>query len=287
MDVVRIFNGLGNQMSQYAFYYAKKRLHPLRTSFISNLYESENAHNGYELERLFGIKPCKLKEIILRRFIESHHKPFFGYKLFWHLTHFVKEPANYDYLPILLQPSSKRGFTFYWGGWHSEKYFATYREDLLRVFRFREEMLNAQSINWRDQIQTDHHSCSLHIRRGDFLTQKKWADAISPHYYEDAIAYMKEQDKQTQFYVFSNDIAYCKKKLGGGSFCYVDCNKGAESWQDMFLMSQCRHHINANSTFSWWGAWLGQYADSITIVPKAFVSTMETKDIYPEKWIKL
>lgn len=287
MDVVRIFNGLGNQMSQYAFYYAKKRLHPLRTSFISNQYESENVHNGYELERLFGIKPCKLKESILRRFIESHHKPFFGYKLFWHLTHFVKEPANYDYLPILLQPSSKRGFTFYWGGWHSEKYFATYREDLLRIFRFREEMLNAQSINWRDQIQKDHHSCSLHIRRGDFLAQKKWADAISPHYYEDAIAYMKEQDKQMQFYVFSNDIAYCKKMLGGGSFCYVDCNKGAESWQDMFLMSQCRHHINANSTFSWWGAWLGQYADSITIVPKAFVSTMKTKDVYPEKWIKL
>lgn len=78
-----------------------------------------------------------------------------------------------------------------------------------------------------------------------------------------------------------------KRSLGGGSFCYVDCNKEAESWQDMFLMSQCRHHINANSTFSWWGAWLGQYADSITIVPKAFVSTMETKDIYPEKWIKL
>lgn len=287
MDVVRIFNGLGNQMSQYAFYYAKKKRHPFRTCYITNLYDSENVHNGYELDRLFGIKKNKLKEFFLARFIKSHTSQFFGYKLFWHLSQLIEEPTNYDYMPDYKAPSRKLGFTFYWGGWHSEKYFAEYREDLLRVFHFNEDMLNASSKDWKEKINNDSHSCSLHIRRGDFLKQKKWADAITPEYYTRAIAYMKEKDPEMHFYVFSNDVNYCRKTFGESGFHFIDCNSGLDSWQDMFLMSKCHHHINANSTFSWWGAWLCAYADSITIVPKAFISTMETKDIYPDSWIKL
>ena len=82
MDIVRIFNGLGNQMSQYAFYLAKKKAHPLQTSFITNKYESENIHNGYELARVFGIRSCRLKESISFHIMQSMYTPVWGYRFF-------------------------------------------------------------------------------------------------------------------------------------------------------------------------------------------------------------
>lgn len=97
MDIVRVFNGLGNQMSQYAFYYAKKRKHPLTTFFITNRYDSENVHNGYELGRLFGIKSSKLKEQLLYYIYESLFKSLFGYRFLNKISYEIKEPSNYDY----------------------------------------------------------------------------------------------------------------------------------------------------------------------------------------------
>lgn len=289
MDIIRIFNGLGNQMSQYAFYYAKKKQHPLSTFFITNKYDSENVHNGYELDKLFGIKSCRLKEHLLYYVYESLFRPLLGYRLLNHIACEIKEKPNYDYDSFFLEQSFKFGFNFFWGGWHSEKYFAEYRQELRdRIFVFNVAMLNTRSKEWKEIIDKDVVSCSLHVRRGDFLKDKKWANAISPNYYEEAISYMKEQLRQPPtFYVFSNDIEWCRKKFGETGFCYIDCNKGMDSWQDMYLMSRCRNHVNANSSFSWWGAWLSPHEESITICPKAFIATMVTKDVYPEDWVKI
>lgn len=287
MDVIRIFNGLGNQMSQFAFYLAKKKAHPLQTSFISNKYESENIHNGYELERVFSIKSSRLKEVVLFHFLQSMYRPVWGYRFFGKLAHSIEESPNYDYEAKKLDVDSRIGITFYWGGWHSEKYFAHIRKDILDTFKFDENMLNDSSKRWRDMIMADVHSCSLHIRRGDFLKDKKWADAIPDGYFEKAIEYMRTLFGDVHFYVFSNDQEWCKEHFGDEEFFYVDGNEGMDSWQDMFLMTKCRHHINANSSFSWWGAWLCRYDDSITIVPSMFRSDMATKDVYPERWIKI
>ena len=287
MDVIRIFNGLGNQMSQYAFYLAKKRAHPFRTCFVTNRYDCENVHNGYELGSVFGIRSSRLKENILYRFLSSHHIPFPGYRLFWHLTHEIKEASNYDYDADLMQPSRKLGFTFFWGGWHSEKYFSHLREELLRVFSFDERKLNVSCLKWAEKIRSETNTCSLHVRRGDFLKDPKWGGAIDPDYYQRAIAYVRGLHPDVCFYVFSNDIEWCRKQWGDENFHYVDCNRGSDSWQDMFLMSICRHHINANSSFSWWGAWLCCFDDTVVIVPKRFRADMITKDVYPDRWIKL
>jgi len=287
MDVVRIFNGLGNQMSQYAFYLAKKKMHPWRTSFISNQYESENVHNGFELERVFGIRVNHLKERILFQFMQSMYFPVWGYRIFGHFAHPIEETPNYDFDPQMLQPAKGLGFNFFWGGWHSEKYFRSIRETLFTVYKFDEKKLNSDSWKWKNQIDKDENSCSIHIRRGDFLNIKKWGEAIPDDYYDKAIAHMRDNFPDMQFYVFSNDMEWCKSRFGSSDFHYIDCNAGMDSWQDMYLMTRCRHHINANSTFSWWGAWLCTYPDSITIVPKRFRADIITKDIYPERWVKL
>lgn len=287
MDIIRVFNGLGNQMSQYAFYLAKKRMHPLQTFFITNKYASENIHNGYELGRVFGIKSCRLKESVLFHIMQSMYVPVWGYRFLGRFAHSIEESPNYDYDAHKLDTASRIGFTFYWGGWHSEKYFAHIRKDILEAFKFDESKLNGSTKGWREIIMADKHSCSLHIRRGDFLKDKKWADAISDGYYERAIKYMRNQCSDIHFYVFSNDLEWCKKHFGNSGFFYVEGNDGLDSWQDMFLMTKCHHHINANSSFSWWGAWLCTDDNSITIVPSMFRSDLVTKDIYPERWLKL
>lgn len=286
MDVIRIFNGLGNQMSQYAFYYAKKKKYPFRTTYITNRTESENIHNGYELERIFGIPENMLRNKILYHILDSHYKHVWGYRLLWHLSHIIEESPTYDYCSELLHHSNKIGFTYYWGGWHSPKYFQAFRTDLMKIFHFDQEKLNKDSKNWLEIISSDIKSCSLHIRRGDFLLDKKWADAIEPDYYDKAIDFINSRGF-THYYVFSNDIKWCRDKFGDKGFFYVDCNSEMDSWQDMFLMSRCRNHINANSTFSWWAAWLCPYKESITIVPKKFRADVNVKDVYPKEWIKL
>ncbi len=287
MDVIRIFNGLGNQMSQYAFYLAKKKAYPRSTCFISNQYESENVHNGYELARVFGITRDTIKERLLYQFMQSMYFPVFGHRVLGHFAHPIVEAPNYDFNPEMLKPAKGRGLNFFWGGWHSEKYFKHIRKEILKVFTFDETRLNASSVQCRKRILTDGHSCSIHIRRGDFLKDKKWADAIPEDYYDKAVEYMRNLFPHIQFYVFSNDLDWCKEKFGDDKFYYVQGNSGLDAWQDMYLMTQCHHHINANSTFSWWGAWLCNFSGSITIVPKAFRSDMVTTDVYPEGWIKL
>ena len=112
MDVIRIFNGLGNQMSQYAFYLAKKKTHHWRTSFITNKYDNEKIHNGYELGRIFGIRSCRLKESILFHFLESMNKPVWGYKIFGRFSHSVEEARNYDYYPKMLELAKHLGVNF-------------------------------------------------------------------------------------------------------------------------------------------------------------------------------
>lgn len=287
MDVVQIFNGLGNQMSQYAFYYAKKKRHPFRTLFMTSRDKSQIQHNGYELETIFGIKSNKIKEKILFYFWRAGYFPIIGSKIFGRFSHYINEKNNYDFTQNMLEVNHKVGFTFYFGGWHSEKYFSSLRKELFSVFEFDDKKLNKESQNWGNIIKCDPNSCSVHVRRGDYLKDKKWSNAISPTYYDEAIKMIRSINKDTSFYVFSNDVNWCKQKFGNEGFLYIDCNKGNDSWQDMYLMTLCHHHINANSSFSWWGAWLCPFSDSVTIVPHNFISTMETKDIYPESWIKI
>ena len=89
------------------------------------------------------------------------------------------------------------------------------------------------------------------------------------------------------FYVFSDDINWCREHFIGNEYHFVDCNNGLNSWRDLYLMSLCRHHINSNSTFSWWGAWLCEYDDKIVITPEEYIKDLSTPDVYPAEWIKL
>jgi hypothetical protein len=291
MDVVVVFNGLGNQMSQYAFYLAKKHINPsVKVIFDPR---SVNEHNGLELNRLFGIELNRcLSDRMLANLYFLYRKRVVHRIIDLFSIGIVSEPHNYDFTSKLRDAGGKYLLNYYFGGWHSEKYFKDIEDEIRATFRFPEVTDSPKFVEWKHRICCDNQSVSLHIRRGDFLYAAR-ANGVKPHdgvctvaYYQKAIEYIKQQVITPNFYVFSDDIDWCKITFGTECMNYIDCNSGRDSWRDMYLMTMCRHHINANSSFSWWGAWLSQQ-NGIVICPSRFVSDIVTKDIYPESWIKI
>jgi hypothetical protein len=102
-----------------------------------------------------------------------------------------------------------------------------------------------------------------------------------------AIEEMNQKLEHPSWYVFSDDIQWVKENIPLPNATFIDWNKGEDSWQDMMLMSSCRHHIICNSTFSWWGAWLNPRKEKIVLVPEKWFNHQDTPYIYPKEWIKI
>lgn len=291
MDIVLLFNGLGNQMSQYAFYLAKKHYNPQSMALYYTYFF--NGHNGYELGRVFNIHCDKgLKHNIFQFLYRLRESPKIGF-LKGLLTKMgvrkICEAQNYDFNYDLLT-QNKGGINFFWGGWHSEKNFIDIKEEIKAKFTF-PKIYDEDCLRVINQIKNVKESVSLHIRRGDYLTAKpndfyQFGNVATMDYYKKAISRLISELGDCTFFVFSDDLKWCKEEFTDLNAVYVDCNQGKNSWRDMYLMTLCKNHINANSSFSWWGAWLSTQ-EGITICPKEFIHNVVTKDIYPDSWIKM
>lgn len=164
------------------------------------------------------------------------------------------------------------------------------KDETHKAFTFNSSLYNEKTKAILEQIDNDENAISIHIRRGDYLEPKHWKTTGSVcqlPYYLNAIAEINKRATQPSYYVFSDDIAWAKENLSLQGATFIDWNKGAESWQDMMLMSHCRHHIICNSTFSWWGAWLNPRKNKTVIVPEHWFQHCETPNIYPPGWIKV
>ncbi len=292
MDIVVVFNGLGNQMSQYAFFLAKKEKNKNAMALFDP--GSLNRHNGSELDALFGIKYPQNWQMPFYAFIlkKSSIKIF---KLIFIILgiRFYSEPRNYDYSAKCLK-QGKGWLNFYFGGWHSERYFIDIRQKVLETFSFNvDNEKDTDFIKIKNYIiENKSNIASLHVRRGDYLEAKpgdfyNYSGIATDTYYKRSINYLKKENKNIKFLVFSNDIEWCKLNFSTSDFIFITCNPGKNSWRDMYLMSLCKYHIIANSTFSWWGAWLNDDLDSTTICPERFLSTVDSKDFYPKSWIRI
>lgn len=292
MDIVVIFNGLGNQMSQYAFFLSKKKFGCKCICIFDP--SSMNRHNGLELEKLFGIVfPNSVKVWLYTEILKRVNNKIIRRFIKLMGINIVYEPLNYNYSEKFLG-QGKGWLNYYIGGWHSEKYFKNIRQDILDAFQFpiRKEY-DMVFLGFINHIKEHfEQSVSIHIRRGDYLKSKPtdwyyYGNIATPEYYKKSENYIKSIVNSPIFYVFSDDIEWCKSNLSENNYVFVDCNNAHNSWRDMFLMSICKHHIIANSSFSWWGSWLSNNRDGITIRPEKFLSNVDTKDFYPESWIKI
>ena len=179
------------------------------------------------------------------------------------------------------------------GYFQSEKYFIQIKSLLLENFKW---LSPASGIKLKliESIQAVH-SVSLHIRRGDFVENKvinSFHGLCDINYYERAISEINNSMKNPTFFIFSDDINWAKKKFGWiPSVIFIDHNKGKESFWDMRLMSYCKHNIIANSSFSWWGAWLNTNKLKIVIAPKIWfndsIINLQTEDLIPSEWLRI
>ena len=164
------------------------------------------------------------------------------------------------------------------------------RKELTKDFKFDVEADNKLEKICKGILE--RNAVSVHIRRGDYLSERnKWiyGDICTREYYYKAMQYMEERIGKCDFVFFSDDISWVKENFYVKNAIYIEEQMFEKycDWYDMCLMSICRHNIIANSTFSWWGAWLNQNNGKIVIAPKRWINSCEYEDIYPKNWITI
>lgn len=248
--------GLGNQMFQYAFYLSMKSK-GIDCRIDDTLFYTAKMHNGFELDRVFLIperldKPSRLKKIWFRTL--RRYKP----------SLFLCTDRVYQYCPEVYEANQP----YLMGDWLSTSYFKDIEDKVREQFSFKN--IGRRNVEMANIMQSSN-SVSIHIRRGDYLNLPNYC-VCDEEYYRKAINAIKEKVSQPIFFVFSNDPDWCDAfmRLFDVEFRIINWNQGFDSHQDMFLMTQCRHNIIANSTFSWWGAWLNAHSGKTVVAPRVW-----------------
>jgi hypothetical protein len=193
---------------------------------------------------------------------------------------------RFDFLPSL--PLEDRTRTLYLVGYWQSYRFADAIENELRselVLREPAQGINLEVLN---RIRQTEHPISLHMRRGDFTLEAEGNIALPISYYLQAIQFFRDRRETPTFFVFSDDIDFARRHLPGDlNFVFVDHNDASSAHEDLRLMSSCYDHIIANSTFSWWGAWLNPRPDKIVFAPKFWhlKPTSYFPELFPPHWI--
>lgn len=283
MKIVRILGGLGNQMFQYAFYKALEKRHP-KVSADLTLFEDYNLHNGFELNDVFGIDVKEATRFTTNLYDTANRKWLFRkLRRFLNLKNTYKEEVNeFLFDPAFLSDTEPR---LYYGYWQNEQYFSDI--NIRNDFKFKRPLSekNQQVLN----LIKNSQSVSIHVRRGDYVNHPLLGNICDLDYYQSAISLMNSKTSDPSYFIFSNDIEWCKTNLSLNEATYIDWNTGKDSYIDMQLMSACKHQIIANSSFSWWGAWLNQNPDKIIIAPDKWINGEKYNDseIVPKTWIKI
>jgi hypothetical protein len=297
MIVSNIIGGLGNQMFQHAAGRALSLKHQVPLLLDTRSFKSYKLHQGFELSRIFQGEITIATDDYLKNMLGIYYYPIankidFPLKKYFAKRHniFIEPKFNYwadfNRLPNIAYLN---------GYWQSEKYFKDYEQCIRSDFSFKYE-LDVKNKQLLEKIQ-NNNTVSIHIRRGDYLSNSSASEihgVCSIEYYRSAVMEIKSHIEKPFFVIFSDDLEWVKnniKYFEMDSFVFCEYNKGSESYKDMQMMSLCQHHIIANSTFSWWGAWLNNNPSKIVIAPQKWfadeVKQSQAFDIYPNEWIKL
>ena len=295
----RLWGGLGNQMFQYALakklsllngntpikldityfktYYRPYELNKLNiNASLATDEDIFNLDNG-SLNKKLGLLIEKIPYIRVKDFIR---RPFSNV--------YTEKSIRFDSNVLNVKPA-----VYLKGYWNSYKYFDDIRKELLDDFSFKDAM-NEENKRIADLISCSDNTISLHVRRGDYLTTKgareMFRSPFDDGFYDRAILLIEEKVNNPEFFLFSDEPEWVKENLKiKHKTTVVDINKGDNSYWDMKLMSLCKHNIIANSTFSWWAAWLNENPNKIIIAPKAWMNDKAflIEDLIPKDWIIL
>ena len=290
MIIGRITSGLGNQLFQYAVARNLSLINKtplyLDLSYYKQLYETDTPRS-FKLGHFAGSYRVLQKSGLLyvskaTRFLPNRSLP--------PLFLFVRE-KHFHFDEQVLQ--ARGGCITLDGFWQSEEYFrenaAIIRKELTLT-----TIPSPEFNHYQHLIQNTSTAVSMHIRRGDYVNHPVFSQTfgfIGTAYYEQALNQLFQQVDNPQLFVFSDDQDWVKQNLSLPDNTVYVHNTGPDSdVADLVLMSQCRHNITANSSFSWWGAWLNSNPDKLVITPKKWYKqqpTWDTKDLLPATWLAL
>jgi hypothetical protein len=289
MIIVRIIGGLGNQMFQYASgrALAAKYGVPLK---LDLRWMSSYKHRDFMLNKFpILIETPSWRERLKFTWFPFRRRPFFFYtKIIRRFNHLLYMEASFSYNPYFWKLGPDK---FLFGYFQSEKYFKEYESLIRQDFNYQynpshydKEVLQA--------IQNSN-SVAVQFRRGDYVTNKATSRSIgicSTGYYEKSISYLKTRLGNIVPLIFSDDIVWCKQNVKYENAVFVQ-RKGGTVLDDMSLATQCKNIILANSTFSWWCAWLNPNPEKIVIAPKQWFKNEELNrnayDLVPDGWIRI
>ncbi len=298
MITVKIIGGLGNQMFQYALgrhlaILSNTELQLDTTEFKTyphhkyslqhfNIIENYATETDVEKFRAYDKKLSTLSPLTLKLL-----KKFWLDKFYLAQHGYIKEDQP-TYNPALVR--SYRHDMYFEGYWQTEKYFKAIEDVIRKDFTLKTPMGDLGK-HVEEEIKNTAVPVCLHIRRGDFANnpvQSKF-HGVTPleHYYE-GIKIITAKYPNPHFFVFSDSIEWAKENLKI-NYPATFVGQGPEkNYEELVLMSKCKHHILSNSTFGWWGAWLGYNPDQMVIAPKRwFNKNVDLSDLMPESWIQL
>lgn len=287
MIIVKLVGGLGNQMFQYAFAKKLSLAHDVPVMLDNYWYTDvkfgKDAAREYALGKFKTSLPLASREDIARLTADRG----FWFKAIRKVKRDIFRIDEFSFDPKQLD--TKDG-SYLEGYWQTESYFSDIRSTIIDEFSLGEGLSPTGQVI--AQQEESCNSVSIHIRRGDYVSNKKVADVfgvLSLVYYHNAVRAIKDKVSDPVFFVFSDDIKWAEANLDLGAGTVYVSRPEIKDHEEIVLMSKCKHNIIANSSFSWWGAWLNQNPEKIVLAPSRWFknSTMNTKDVVPSSWTKI
>ena len=296
MRTIQIQGGLGNQMFQYAFAKALRARTGQEVTLNTSIYFTE--HQNGNVPRPLGLDVFTLDTTITRS-----TNPIPSYiTILNKLKHRLLEDRTFyfdehEYTRHIL------GYNI--GYWCSEKYFDIVQDDIRKDFSLRQPVAELETISSRSLLDTIHevpHTIAINVRRGEYATNRTvnhYHGLLNTDYYRQSLEYILGQiyasDKRAgshtiHIFIVSDDVDWCKRAF---DFLPKDIPHtfvpSGFPYLHLYVLRSCRYMIIANSTFSWWGAWLNEHTDKIVVRPKRWMAkkTIDTRDVCPANWIPM
>jgi len=285
MIISEIIGGLGNQLFQYAFA-RRLSLYLDQELFLDlNFFDSYHQSDVFRLDKYqvmyktADIKDIdRLKRVPVNGISGKVYRRIFKKTLYRNHHHHFDPKWFYNNNITQLNKSED----VYLSGYFADPFFFHQIEDMLqKEFSLKDE-LNYENRKMKQRIE-DVNSVSLHIRRGDYVDNPVFAD-IPLSYYEKGTNIIQEKIENPAFFIFSDDLQWAKENLRiKADKVFVDINDRKTDYMELNLMSTCKHNIIANSTFSWWGAYLNQNINKIVIFPKVWYRSKGAQTGYSKR----
>jgi hypothetical protein len=301
MIISRLSGGIGNQMFQYAMGRALSLRRGTALAIDTSSFSVPDRNGVFRQYKLdnFDIAAkiatdAEYRDVGIRfaattGFLAKAWKIFF--KLYetsrpYSRRKMIVEP-RFSFVPEILEAPSD---CLLIGVWQSAAYFADYRDVIRKELQLKKPLPEKAQ-----RVAESVRGCcsvSIHVRRTDYVLKAATSTkhgTCPPGYYAEAISYMTRRFTDCKFFVFSDDIEWAKETLRIPNSPVFVSSLGMQDFEELSIMSMCKHHIVANSSFSWWGAWLSQNPDKIVIAPKKWfaMESINDEDLVPPEWIRI